>query len=152
MKMWMLFVVVTILCWGAYVPTLHKGQMALGKDSALRAFLFVGLAYLLVSGAVLAYLLLAKPEPLELNGKGMSISTLAGMLGAIGALGIVFALKQPGGSPLMIPPLVFAGAPIVNTFVAMAMKPPSKAPGALFFVGIGLAAMGAFLALRYRPT
>ena len=134
------------------MPTLHKGQMALGKDSALRAFLFVGLAYFLVSVAVLTYLFVTKAEPLEINSKGMTISTIAGLLGAVGALGIVFGLKSPGGSPLIIPPLVFAGAPIVNTFVAMALKPPSKAPSLVFFLGIGLAAAGAFLALKFRPT
>ena len=42
MKTWLPFALVTILCWGAYVPTIHNGQMAFGgKNTALRAFLFV---------------------------------------------------------------------------------------------------------------
>ncbi len=153
MKLWPIFVLVTILCWGAYVPTLHHGQVALGKNSALRAFLFVGLAYFLVSAAVVAYLYISKSEPMEFSSYGMSISTIAGILGAIGALGIVFALKPAsGGKPIFVAPLVFAGAPIINTFVSMAWSRPAKAPSLLFYVGILLAAAGAALALRYKPT
>jgi len=151
MKFWMLMVVMTVVCWGAYVPTLHNGQMALGKNSALRAFLFVGLAYFVMAGAVLAYVTLTKSEPWEFTGKGVSMSTLAGILGAIGALGIVFALKG-GGRPIIVAPLVFAGAPIVNTMVSMMWHKPAKAPHMLFYVGIVLAAAGAAMALKYKPT
>lgn len=151
MKMWMLFVVLTILCWGAYVPTLHHGQSALGKNSALRAFLFVGLAYLLVSGFVVAYLFVMKSEPWSFTGKGIGISTLAGVLGAIGALGIVFAMKHDG-KPIYVAPLVFAGAPIMNTFVAMAWSKPARAPSVYFYLGILLAACGAALVLRFKPS
>ncbi len=150
-KPWHLFVIGTILCWGAYVPTLHHGQMALGKNSALRAFLFVGLAYFVVSLVTLGYLVVTKFEPLEITTRGMSISTLAGLLGAIGALGIVFAIKYKG-HPLAVAPLVFAGAPIVNTIVSMTWDKPGKAPGVLFYVGIVLAGVGAAMVLRFRPT
>jgi len=149
--MWMLFVAVTILCWGAYVPTIHHGQMAFGKNSALRAFLFVGLAYFLLAGGVLVYLYSARAEPLEFPGKAMTVSTFAGILGALGALGIVFAIKA-GGTPLLVAPLVFAGAPVVNTLVSMAWDRPAKAPSAMFYVGILLACAGAALVLRFKPT
>lgn len=151
MKMWVAFVILTVICWGAYVPTLHHGQMAIGKNSQLRAFLFVGAAYALVSVAVLAYLVARKAEPLEFTTGGMALSLFAGVLGAIGALGIIFALKG-GGTPLIVPPLVFAGAPIVNTLVAMLWSPPKNAPGALFYLGIILACAGAAMALRFKPT
>ncbi len=150
-KLWPFFVVLTILCWGAYVPTLHHGQSALGGNSALRAFLFVGLAYLLVSIAVLGYLFVAKTEPLDFPSKGVSMSTYAGILGAIGALGIVFAMKY-GGKPIYVAPLVFAGAPIVNTIVAMVWSRPAKPPSVWFYFGILLAAVGAAVALRFKPN
>lgn len=151
MKLWMLFVICTVLTWGAYVPTLHSGQQAFNdKNSALRAFLFVGLAYLLVALAVLGYLIVTKAEPLVFTGKGMTLSTIAGVLGAIGALGIVFALKNQG-KPIFVAPLVFAGAPIVNTFVSMAYHKPSSPPKIWFYLGILLAAAGAALALRFKP-
>lgn len=152
MKLWIVFVLVTVVCWGAYVPTLHTGQKALGKDSALRAFLFVGLAYLIVSIVVLAYLKFAGAEPFEFTRKGAMISTFAGILGAIGALGIVFALrKTSGGHPLVVAPLVFAGAPIVNTLVSMMLHKPANPPNPLFYTGIVVAAAGAALVLKFKP-
>lgn len=151
MKLWAVFVVLTIICWGAYVPTLHQGQKALGQNSALRAFLFVGLAYLLVSLAVIGYMGITKAEPFEFTSRGMSVSTIAGILGAIGALGIVFAMKY-GGKPIYVAPLVFAGAPIVNTMVSMLWHKPAKMPSLYFFMGILLAAVGAAIALRFKPT
>lgn len=151
MKLWPIFVVLTVVCWGAYVPTLHHGQSAFGKNSALRAFLFVGVAYFLVSVFVLAYLWTAKAEPLTLNNRGVSLSTLAGILGAIGALGIVFALKNQG-KPIYVAPLVFAGAPIINTFISMIWSKPTKPPSLLFYTGILLAGVGAALVLRFKPT
>ena len=152
MKLWPYFVVCTIVCWGAYVPTLHQGQMAFGsKNSALRAFLFVGLAYFLVAGAALLYVLVSKAEPMVITTRGASLSTFAGILGAIGALGIVFALKN-GGRPIFVAPLVFAGAPIINTIISMMWHKPEHPPSLLFYAGILLAGLGAGLALWFKPT
>ena len=151
MKLWMIFVVLTILCWGAYVPTLHHGQMALGKNSALRAFLFVGLAYFIVSAVVLAYLIFAKAEPLDFSRAGVTMSTFAGILGAIGAIGIVFAMKYQG-KPIYVAPLVFAGAPIVNTFVSMMWSRPASPIKPMFYVGIIMAGIGAAIVLYNKPT
>jgi len=152
MKYWPYFVLCTIVCWGAYVPMIHHGQMGFGsKNSALRAFLFVGVAYCAVACLSLGYVLLSKSEPLEFPRHGVALSTLAGVLGAAGALGVVFALKT-GGSPLSVAPLVFAGAPLVNTLVAMAWDKPTKSPSLLFYAGILLAAGGAAMVLRFRPT
>ncbi|MFQ5461971.1 MAG: hypothetical protein ACE5E5_05005 [Phycisphaerae bacterium] len=152
MKLWGVWVICTILCWGAYVPTLHHGQMAFGdKNSALRAFLFVGLAYLIVAALTLFYLVATKAEPLAFTTKGVTISTTAGILGAVGAIGIVFAMRA-GGKPLFVAPLVFAGAPIVNTIVSMAWSRPATPPKMWFYVGILMAGAGAALALRFKPT
>ncbi len=152
MKTWMWFVLCTVVCWGAYVPMIHHGQAALGKgNSALRTFLFIGLAYFIVSATVLAYTVLTKAEPLTFTKSGVSLATVAGFLGAFGALGIVFAMKS-GGKPLAVAPLVFAGAPIMSTFVAMMWDKPDKMPGPMFYVGIVTAAVGAAMVLRFRPA
>ena len=152
MKTWMWFVLATIVFWGAYVPMIHHGQQAFGtKNSALRTFLFIGLAYFLVSAVVLTYTVLTKAEPLAFTRSGVSLSMAAGVLGALGALGIVFAMKS-GGKPLAVAPLVFAGAPIMSTFVAMMWDKPDRPPGLMFYVGIATAALGAAMVLRYRPT
>jgi hypothetical protein len=146
------FVLCTILCWGAYVPTIHAGQVGFGtKPAALRAFICVGVAYFLISVAVFAYLLLGKPEPLDTTNRGLTLSTLAGVLGALGALGIVFAMMY-GGKPIFVAPVVFAGAPIVNTIVSMIWHKPANPPNPLFFVGIILAAIGAAMVLRFKPV
>ena len=51
-----------------------------------------------------------------------------------------------------VPPLVFAGAPVVSVFVAMLYNPPEHSPSPVFFIGILMAAVGAGLVLAYRPT
>lgn len=152
MKPWLLFVFGVILCWGAYVPTIHHGQKSFGGASAAyKAFLFVGLAYFLVAVLIPAGLLLAGGQLKELSVKGMSISLLAGTLGAVGALCIIMAMKY-GGKPIFVAPAVFAGAPVMNTFVSMIWDKPAKAPSPLFFVGIILAGAGAFMVLRFKPS
>ena len=152
MKAGMVFAAVTIVCWGAYVPMIHHGQLSFGsRNSALRAFLFVGLAYFLLACSVLGYMAVTKAEPLEINSKGATVSTLAGVLGAMGALGVVFAIKA-GGKPLLVAPLVFAGAPLVNTLVSMIWDKPEKSPSLFFYFGILLAALGAGLVLRFKPV
>lgn len=149
---WLIFVILTVLTWGAYVPTLHEGQMSMGSGKApLRAFLFVGLAYFVTSAAVLFLVKIREMEPWDFTSKGMSFSFVAGLLGAVGALGIVFALKN-GGSPKVVPPLVFAGAPIMNTLVSMLWHKPTKAVSPLFFLGIVVAALGTFMVLKYKPN
>lgn len=153
MKTWLWFVLCTILCWGAYIPTLHQGQSAfLPKgQGALRAFLFVGLAYFLLAGAILTYVYTRKAEPLEFPSVAVRYSFVAGILGAIGALGIVFALKN-GGLPTDVVPLVFCGAPIVGSLVSMVWHRPQNPIHPMFFVGMVLAAGGAALVLRFRPS
>lgn len=118
----------------------------------IRAFLFVGLAYFLVAVIVPGLLLIfAKTEPLEFPGRAMGISTLAGVFGALGALGIILALIN-GGSPQVVPPLVFAGAPIMSVFVNMMLHTPTSTPDWRFYGGILLAAGGAALVLKYKPV
>jgi hypothetical protein len=153
MKPWMLCVALTVVCWGAYVPLIHKGAKAFhGEHGSYRAFLFVGLAYFLMAGAILLYIMANKGESLQMTQKGVIVSTIAGFCGALGALGVIFAVNRFGGKPLLVAPLVFAGAPVVNTLVAMMMDKPSKSPGVLFYFGVLLAAVGAALVLRFRPA
>jgi hypothetical protein len=153
MKTWIMYVIGTIICWGAYVPTIHAGQVGFGEPKGpLRAFLFVGLTYCLVAALIPAYFIFVnKAEPAIFPTKGMAISTLAGVFGALGALGVIFALKS-GGTPQTVPSLVFAGAPIVATIIGMAIHRPTNAPSPMFYVGIVMAAVGAGLVLRFKPV
>ena len=150
MKMYVWFILGAIVSWGCYVPILHHGQVAL--KGPLRGFLCVGIAYFLT--AVVVPLILLKGfqmEPWEWNTEGVTFATVAGVLGAVGALCIIMAIKV-GGNPLYIAPLVFAGAPVVNTLITMGWKPPTTAPGPLFYLGLVMAAAGAFMVMRFKPV
>ena len=147
---WLLLVGVTVFCWGAYGPTLHIGQVALGT-SPMRALLCVGVAYFFIGVLIPGGVLTFQGEQGEFSAKGVSWAGFAGILGAVGALGIIYAFHN-GGTPLYVMPLVFAGAPIVNVVVSMIQHPPKTAPSPLLFVGLALAALGAFLILRFKPA
>lgn len=149
MRSWLPFVIMTVLSWGTYIPTLHRGTTALG-GSGIHAFLLVGVAYLLVAITVPGVMVLRAGSWSTFTPNGMAFTLAAGVLGALGALGIVLALVN-GGRPSVVPPLVFAGAPVVSVFVAMLYNPPQQSPSPLFFLGILMAAAGAFLVLTYRP-
>ena len=111
MRSWLPFVVLTVLSWGTYIPTLHRGQVALG-GSGVHAFLMVGVAYVLVA-ILVPGTIIARAGSWDLfTSGGVTFTIAAGVLGALGALGIVFALVN-GGRPNVVPPLVFAGAPVV---------------------------------------
>ncbi len=150
MSRWWPFVILTVLSWGTYIPTLHKGQLALG-GSGVHAFMMVGVAYVLVAIAVPG-VMIARAGSWDLfTPGGVGFTVGAGMLGAVGALGIVLALVN-GGRPTVVPPLVFAGAPIVSTFVAMLYNPPQNSPSPVFYLGVVMAAAGAYLVMSFRPS
>src|SRR5687767_152736 len=115
---WLLFALLTVASWGVYGVFLHTGQtnMGGGDPTAARykAFLFVGLAYFLT--AVLAPLFLLMLKGTAFTGytaKGMVWSLVAGIVGAIGAFGVLLAFGA-GGKPGVVMSIVFAGAPVVN--------------------------------------
>ena len=122
---WLAFALLTVVSWGVYGVFLHTGQMSMQDpvNGRYKAFLFVGIAYFLV--AVLAPLLM-----LILSGanwkypvSGMAWSLIAGVVGAIGAFGVLLAFGAKG-APAVVMAIVFAGAPIVNAFVALLQHPP----------------------------
>ncbi len=150
MKVWALFVIGAVISWGVYVPMIHRGQELLGK-SPLRAFLCVGIAYFLTAILVPGALLLTKGEDGAFNTRGIGFSFAAGVAGAAGALCVILSLKF-GAKPIYVAPLVFAGAPIINTLITIAWHPPKAAPHPIFYVGILLAAAGAGIVLWFKPT
>lgn len=149
MNTWILWVVVAFASWGVYGPALHIGQTEIG--SRLKALLCVGIAYFLMAVLVPAAMMLAKGESFTMTPRGAGFSLLGGALGALGAIGIILAF-QAGGKPLVVMPLVFAGAPIINVLVSMIMHPPKEAPDWKLYVGFVLAAAGAWMVLRFKPA
>lgn len=175
---WLMFVAGAILTWGAYVVTIDHGRNTLagaahgGKPAipvavaAMRAFLFIGLAYFVLGVIVpLIYLAINKVDPVQhpsdpgFVSRGVVLSTIAGILGAAGALCIVFAVgaarrTMGANGAAMVAPLVFCFAPIVNVLISMMIEPPDKARpiSPFFFVGIVLAAVGAGMVLYFKPA
>lgn len=145
---WLVFVVGAIVTWGMYGPALHRGQVQLGNP--LRALLCVGLAYFLIGVLVPVIALRQQGELKGFSMAGSSWATLAGALGAVGAICIILAFRA-GGLPTYVMPLVFGGAPLVNVVVSMGMHPPKAMPHPLLFVGFILTAIGAGLVLYFKP-
>jgi hypothetical protein len=160
MSKWMVvlsFVAGAALCWGVYVPTVHRAATLL--QSNLRAFLFVGVAYFLVAILIPSLFLFglhfdptAKAAPQWALGPALW-GIAAGTAGALGALCIIFAANTAGkGAAIYVAPLVFAGAPIINTIATMTyFDPPKSAPDWRFFVGLVLAAAGMSMVVLFRP-
>lgn len=160
------FVSGAALSWGIYVPMVHDATAKLGSN--LRAFLMVGVAYFLVAVLVPGiFIFLLKSDPTakdvsKLNWFGPSVLSgiLAGVSGAVGALCVIFATRDavasvgPVVGPLVVAPLVFAGAPIINTIASITIFAHGKkfeAPGLLFYVGLALAATGMATVMVNKP-
>lgn len=160
---WLWYAFLTVFSWGVYGVFLHLGQQGMAdKDNGrYMAFLYVGIAYVLV--AVLAPMVVIK-----LNGgrldfwayppQGLKWSLIAGIMGAVGAFGVLLAFgAAPNPKPAYIPvvmSIIFAGAPIVNALVSMINHPPAGGFGAIkwpFWLGIALAALGGALVTKFKP-
>lgn len=152
---WLLFALMTALFFGLYGVFLHTGQIGM-KDPDMgryKAFLFVGIAYLLAAVIGSALMLLAGEASWSFPAKGAFWSTMAGLAGAFGAFGILLSFGAKG-TPAVVMSIVFAGAPIVNAFAAAIAHPPEGGWGNVqwpFYVGILLAAAGGCLVTLYRP-
>jgi hypothetical protein len=128
---------------------LHQGQTQLGNP--LKALLCVGVAYFLIGVIVPVAALGSQGGLSNFSAAGLTMATIAGALGAIGAACIIWAFRS-GGLPVYVMPLVFAGAPIVNVLLTMALHPPRAAINPLLYAGFVLASLGAAMVLYFRPT
>jgi hypothetical protein len=160
---WLVFALMTVVSWGVYGVFLHTGQTLMKPPGAAKidpsvlrykAFLFVGIAYFLVAVLAPLTLLLIKGEAWRgYTAPGMSWSLIAGIVGAIGAFGVLLAFGN-GGVPGVVMSIVFAGAPVVNALYSLIAHPPAGGWGAIkwpFYLGILLAAAGGCLVTFYKP-
>lgn len=150
---WLIYVLLTIACWGVYGIFLHKGQVDMGDpaNGRYKAFLFVGIAYFLVAVLAPLAMLLMRGASWEYTGGGMTWSLIAGIVGAVGAFGVLLAFGG-GGKPASVMSLIFAGAPIVNAVVAISLAKQWGEIKPQFIAGIVLAAVGAYLVVVYKPA
>ena len=145
---WIAFALGAAMSWGMYGPMLHKGQVQLGNP--LRALLCVGVAYFLVGVLVPVMALKSQGTPVGFGTDGTVAATVAGALGAIGAVCIIWAFRA-GGAPTYVMPLVFGLAPLVNVIYSMVTHPPKVTPNPLLWIGFLLASIGAGMVLYFKP-
>jgi hypothetical protein len=203
---WWGYVILAGLSWGTYVPIIFFGGSELGgkPGARLAAIVCVGVAYLVLAVIIPGVIFLVNQqqrEEVSLTANGLIFASLAGVMGAVGAICVVFASKEAMGAGvsefkaevealtsqlkdepdeakkaslsarvdelkadeesrktkyrILIAPLIFSIAPIVNTLLSSLWDPkPGKwanfewnSPPLLFWVGILLVAVGTGLVL-----
>ena len=147
-----LSILLTAVCWGSYGPVLHRGQMKMA-GSKLRPFMCVGLAYFAVAVILPFCLLPYFPEKGAFDFahiSGLSWSTFAGTVGALGALGIIYAFNF-GGKPIFVMPLVFGMAPVVNTFTTIVSEGLYGKVSTNFYGALLMVIIGAVCVLIFAP-
>ena len=135
-------------CWGMYGPVLHHGRELM--HSALRPFVCVGVAYFVIAVLAPLAVLFRQGEKGAWTSTGVAWSLFSGAMGAIGALGVILALSF-GGKPIYVMPLVFGGAPVVNTLLTAAMNRAFNQIKAPFLAGLILVISGAVTVLVFKP-
>lgn len=154
---WLFFALLTVVSWGVYGVFLHTGQLGMKdpENGRYKAFLFVGIAYFLVAVLAPLLLLILKGASWKYPVTGMVWSLVAGIVGAIGAFGVLLAFGA--GGPKVVPvvmSIIFAGAPVVNALVSLSQHPPeggwSRIP-VPFWLGILMAAAGGCLVMYFKP-
>ena len=154
---WLAFALLTVVSWGVYGVFLHTGQVTMQDpvNGRYKAFLFVGIAYFLTAVlAPLALLMLKGAAFSGYTGRGMWWSLVAGIVGAIGAFGVLLAFGAKG-TPAVVMSIVFAGAPVVNSIYSLLLHPPAGGWASVkpqFYLGIALAALGGCLVTFYKPN
>lgn len=155
-------ILATSVFWGVYGPFLQWGHGAM-ESGRMRPFICVGIAYVLV--AVVGPILVISVFGMENEGglfagwtlNGIWWSLIAGVVGALGALGMLLAFNF-GGKPHYVPPLIFGLAPVVNAFFTLWMNEALReqlraSPARSMFFGAGLlmVAVGAVTVLLAAP-
>lgn len=143
------FVVLTIVCWGNYGPLMHQGQHYM--HDALHPFIGVGFAYFVIAVLAPGAMLKLSGERGHWSRDGVIFSFISGAVGALGALGVILAFTFQG-KPMYVMPLVFGGAPIVNTIVTMWMSKAHSQISKWFLLGVLTAAVGAAGVLYFKPA
>jgi hypothetical protein len=177
---WWAYVVLAGLAWGTYVPIIFYGGTELsplgpngkpmGIGGRLASILCVGMAYFVLA-VVIPIGLMATSDKAEAkwNANGITFAGLAGVMGAVGAICVIFASKaavdqaledkvNPATYRVFIAPLIFCLAPLINTLLSLVWHPlpgnplhfDFEVPGWKLPVGIALMAFGTFLVLKSK--
>ena len=149
MPIWLIFALGTVCCWGAYGTAIHKSNVLLGHG--MKTILLVGVAYFFLAVLIPGIYIMSKQAiDWSFPTKGLMFGLLAGSLGAIGAICVIYSMKS-GGSPLYVMPIIFGCAPLVNVIVSSVAHPPEKAINPVFWLGVLVLASGAGMVLYFQP-
>ncbi|CAN5531273.1 hypothetical protein BH11PLA2_BH11PLA2_46480 [soil metagenome] len=177
---WWAYVAFAGLAWGTYVPIIFYGggELSLlnpagkpiGIGGRLASILCVGGAYF-VLGVLVPLAILATNDSAKVDWKtsGITFAGLAGVMGALGAICVIFASKaamdqavdegvNPATYRVFIAPLIFCLAPLINTILSLVWHPAPGNPFVFDFhmpdwklpAGIMLMAAGTFLVLKSK--
>jgi hypothetical protein len=116
----------------------------------LRPFLCVGLAYFFIAVLAPFSLMRVFVEAGTWTFHGTAWSLAGGAAGAVGALGIIMAFNF-GGKPIYVMPLVFGGAPVINTFTTILHEGTYQQTTPLFYASLMLVIGGAVTVLVFAP-
>jgi len=144
-----LFMLLAVVCWGVYAPLLGASQKGM-EGSALRPFICVGAAYFAVAVVLPIFLLKSMGERGHWSTTGVLWSAVAGAGGAVGALAVILALKN-GGKPIYVMPIVFGGAPVVNSILTIYFAKAYKQVGPIFIAGLIVVLVGSATVMLFRP-
>jgi hypothetical protein len=174
---WWGYVILAGLAWGTYVPIVFYGGLELtpatqGIGGRLASILCVGIAYFVLAVVIPVVMMAtggdaAKPD---WKASGLVFSALAGVMGAVGAICVIFASKAAVDQAkldqvpvttyrMYIAPCIFCLAPIINTLLSSFWHPSKggnwanfhfEMPGWKMWLGIALAAVGTFLVLMSK--
>jgi uncharacterized membrane protein YeaQ/YmgE (transglycosylase-associated protein family) len=155
---WLGFALMTVVSWGLYGAFLARGAKGF-EDDRMKAFLFVGVAYFLVAiiGPLIVIALRGERLDLFTKTQGVKWSLIAGIVGALGALTVLFALNKnpihgPAGASQVMS-VVFAGAPIVAAIYGLLnRKDGLSGLDWRFVLGLVLAASGGALVTLFKPS
>jgi len=123
------------------------------QNGRYKAFLIVGVAYFLIAVVAPLVVLIYNGSNWSFPAKGLWWSLVAGILGAVGAFGVLLAFGYKG-TPAVVMSIIFAGAPVVNALYTLVTHPPAGGWGSIkpqFYLGILLAALGGCLVSYYKP-
>ncbi len=143
-------IVIAAVCWGSYGPMLHIGQGKM-SGSRLRPFACVGIAYFIIAVAAPLVLIYSRGQDEGAwTGLGMGWSFIAGVAGAVGALGVILAFNA-GGKPYYVMPLIFGFAPVINTFISVSEAGTWNLVSVYFWISLGVVIAGAVTVLINAP-